>query len=139
MAMSNVKDGNIGQNMALQKSDAVDTWSEYQSAKLKLHLAENSLSELGVPASAKDADPSLAAKEKSRLEGAIKKYAAESAQLMQEAKAHEAAYDALNLHDDQFDMSEAFPSIALALAATAALVGMNWLLYVGGRRRRGAS
>ena len=130
MAVSNVKDGNIGQNMALEKSDAVDTWSEYQSAKLKLHLAENALSELTVLASAQGADAAVIAKEKTRLEGAIGKYTGKSAQLMQTAKAHEAAYDALNVHDDQFDMSEAFLSIALALAATAALVGLNWLLYV---------
>lgn len=131
MAVSNVKDGNIGQNMALQKADAVDTWSEYQSAKLKLHLAENALAQLDVLASAQGADAALVAKEKARLEGAIGKYTAKSAELMRDAKAHEAEYDALNLHDDQFDMSEAFLSIALALAATAALTSLYWLLYVG--------
>ena len=130
MAVSNVKDGNIGQNMALEKSDAVDTWSEYQSAKLKLHLAENALAQLSLIASAQGTDPVLVAKEKSRLEGAVKKYTEKSASLMGDAKAHEAKYDALNLHDDQFDMSEAFLSIALALAAVAALTSLNWLLYV---------
>jgi hypothetical protein len=131
MAVSNVKDGNIGQNMALEKADAVDTWSEYQSAKLKLHLAENSLAQLAVLASAQGADPALVAKEKARLEAAIQKYAAKSDQLMHDAKAHEEKYDALNVHDDQFDMSEAFLSIALALSAVAALTGIAWLLYVG--------
>src|SRR6185312_3695544 len=130
MAVSNVKDGNIGQNMALEKADAVDTWSEYQSAKLKLHLAENALAQLAVIASAQGTDPALVAKEKARLESAIKKYATKSDQLMGDAKAHEERYDALNLHDDQFDMSEAFLSIALALSAVAALTGIAWLLYV---------
>jgi hypothetical protein len=37
------------------------------------------------------------------------------------AKALEAEYDRLNLRDDQFDMADAFLSIAIALAAVAAL------------------
>jgi hypothetical protein len=128
MAVSNVKSGNIGQNMALEKADAVDTWSEYQSAKLKLHLAENSRAQLDLVAG--EAGSERVAKEKARLEGAIRKYTDKSASLMANAKAHEAAYDALNVHDDQFDMSEAFLSIALALSAVAALTGIAWLLYV---------
>ncbi|HWA89332.1 MAG TPA: DUF4337 domain-containing protein [Rhizomicrobium sp.] len=130
LAVSNVKDGNIGQNMALAKADAVDTWSEYQAAKLKLHLAETSLAGLGVTASAPGVNPDLVAKEKARLEAAIAKYTAKADSLMTDAKAHEAQYDALNVHDDQFDMSEAFLSIALALAAVAAVTSLMWLLYV---------
>lgn len=130
LALSNVKDGNIGQNMALAKADAVDTWSEYQAAKLKLHIAENSLSQLALIASQPGISQDLAAKERARLEGAIKKYTDKADSLMKDAKAHEAEYDALNLHDDQFDMSEAFLSISLALAAVTAVTGLMWLLYV---------
>jgi len=130
MAVSNVKSGNIGQNMALEKADAVDIWSEYQAAKLKLHLAENSLAQLDLIASEPGVSPALAAKEKARLEAAIKKYTDKSASLMTDAKAHEAEYDALNVHDDQFDMSEAFLSISLALAAVAAVTGLMWMIYV---------
>jgi hypothetical protein len=49
---------------------------------------------------------------------------------MTKAKALEAEYDRLNFHDDQFDMSDAFLSIAVALAAVASLVDAYWLLYV---------
>ena len=129
LAVSNVKDGNIGQNMALAKADAVDTWSEYQATKLKMHLAENSLAELSLITSQPGTSPTLAAKEKARLEAAIAKYGDKSASLMRQAKTHEADYDALNLHDDQFDMSEAFLSISLALAGVAAVTGLAWLLY----------
>ena len=130
LALSNVKDGNIGQNMALEKSDAVDTWSEYQADKLKLHLAENSRAQLDLIASEPGVSAELVAKEKARLDAAVQKYTDKSASLMKDAKAHEATYDALNLHDDQFDMSEAFLSIALALSAVAAVTGLMWLLYV---------
>ena len=40
MAVTKVKDDNIVQAMLQAKSDAVDTWNEYQSKKLKHHLAE---------------------------------------------------------------------------------------------------
>ena len=49
---------------------------------------------------------------------------------MAKAKALEAEYDRLNFRDDQFDLSEAFLSIGVALAAVAALAGSFWLLSV---------
>jgi len=38
MAVSKVKDDNLVQAMLQAKTDAVDTWNEYQSKKLKHHL-----------------------------------------------------------------------------------------------------
>src|ERR1700750_1967711 len=76
MALSSVKSGNIGQNMALAKADAVDTWSEYQATRLKLHMAENSLAQLGLSAAQTGANAELVAAEKERLEKAEAKYTA---------------------------------------------------------------
>jgi hypothetical protein len=47
---------------------------------------------------------------------------------MAKAKKLEAEYDRLNFRDDQFDMSDAFLSIAIALAAVAVLTEAFWLL-----------
>ena len=49
---------------------------------------------------------------------------------MAKAKAQEAEYERLNFRDDQFDMSDVFLAIAIAIAAVAALVESFWLLYV---------
>ena len=38
MAVTKVKDDNIVQAMLQTKSDAVDSWNEYQSKKLKHHM-----------------------------------------------------------------------------------------------------
>lgn len=130
MALCSVKAGNIGQNMALAKADAVDTWSEYQAARLKLHMAENSLAALSLSAAESGANAQLVDAEKARLEKAIKKYDGKSTNLMAKAKGFEEEYDRLNVHDDQFDMAEAFNSISLALAATTIFVALEWLLYV---------
>src|ERR687886_1870536 len=40
MAVTKVKDDNIVQAMLQAKSDAVDTWSEYQSKRIKQHVME---------------------------------------------------------------------------------------------------
>src|SRR5207237_983907 len=40
MAVTKVKDDNIVQAMLQAKSDAVDSWNEYQSKRIKHHLVE---------------------------------------------------------------------------------------------------
>jgi hypothetical protein len=56
------------------------------------------------------------------------RYRAETPQLKAQAQEYEAQYDALNVHDDQFDASEAALSTAISVAAVAALVEAPWVL-----------
>jgi hypothetical protein len=130
MAITKVKDDNIVQAMQKAKSESVDAWAEYQSARLKLHVDENGLNALRLLETV-GVDKSLAAKQAAEYEADIKKYQGRSAETMAKAKALEAEYDRLNFRDDQFDMSDAFLSIAVALAAVAALANTYWLLMVG--------
>src|SRR6266850_436140 len=127
-AISKVKDDNINQAMQKAKSESVDAWAEYQSARIKLHVDENGLSMLRLIESAGTIDKALAAKQATEYESDIKKYEARSVETMAKAKALEAEYDRLNFRDDQFDMSDAFLSIAVALAAVASLVDAFWML-----------
>src|SRR5262245_39488965 len=48
MGVTKVKDDNIVQAMLQAKSDAVDTWSEFQAKSTKQHLAEVTADELSV-------------------------------------------------------------------------------------------
>jgi hypothetical protein len=130
MAISKVKDDNINQAMQKAKSESVDAWAEYQSARIKLHVDENGLSTLRLLETTGLIDKSLAEKQAAEYESDIKKYQGRSAETMAKAKALEAEYDRLNFRDDQFDMSDAFLSIGIALAAVAALTDLFWLLYV---------
>ncbi|MEJ0041111.1 MAG: DUF4337 domain-containing protein [Rhizomicrobium sp.] len=125
MAISNVKDGNIGQNMALAKADAVDAWNEYQAGRIKLHMDEDMLAQLKLNIVAAGADRAAIAAEMARLQKQIDKYNTKSAGLMKKARDNEALYEELNQHDDQFDMSDALLSIAMALAAVAASRASN--------------
>ena len=130
MAVGNIKDGNIGQAMAKAKADSVDAWAEYQAARLKLHVDENGLSQLRLLETSGNFDKALAAKQAAEYEADIKKYEGRSKETRAKAEGLEKEYDRLNFRDDQFDMSEAFLSIAIAVSAVAALVESFPLLFV---------
>lgn len=126
-AITKVKDDNIVQAMQKAKSESVDAWAEYQSTRIKLHGDENGLATLRLLETV-GADKTLIARQAAEYEADLKKYQARSTETMARAKALEAEYDRLNFRDDQFDMSDAFLSIAVALAAVAALAETYWLL-----------
>jgi hypothetical protein len=129
MSISKVKDDNIVQAMQKAKADSVDAWAEYQSTRIKLHGDENALAMLRVMDGGA-ADKALTAKLAADYEADLKKYQGRSSETMARAKALEAEYDRLNFRDDQFDLSDAFLSMAIALAAVASLAGAYWLLVV---------
>ena len=118
MGLAQVKDGNIVQAMAQAQARAVDRWSEYQSTRIKLHVDEVALAQADTPAEA------------ARLKAEVAKYRGESVELRQMAQGYERDYDALNVHDDQFDASDAAVGIAVAVAAVAALTESWPVLFV---------
>lgn len=127
MGLSQVKDGNIVQAMQQAQSDSVDRWNEYQATKTKLHIDEVALSQSQI-LSAGRVESRQAAQlkaEQDRLTAEIAKYRAEAPRLAKEAQGFSEQYDALNVHDDQFDASDAFISIAVSIAAVAALADSN--------------
>ena len=130
MAVSKTKDDNINQAMQKAKAESVDAWTEYQASRIKLHVDENGLSTLRLLETSGQIDKTLAAKQAAEYEADIKKYQERSKETRAKAERLEAEYERLNFRDDQFDMSDAFLSIAIALSAVAALVDLYWLLFV---------
>jgi ABC-type multidrug transport system fused ATPase/permease subunit len=130
MAVANIKGENINQAMQKAKSESVDAWAEYQAARIKLHVDENGLATLHLVESAGQIDKALAAKQAAEYRADIAKYQERSKETRAKAERLEAEYERLNYRDDQFDLSQAFLSMATALAAIAALVESSWLLYV---------
>ena len=128
----NIKDGNIVQNMQAAQSASVDRWGEYQATRTKLHISEVARDELQLLGGAQTGDARrLLDAHIARQDRSIAKYRAEAPKLRSEAKGFAARYDALNVHDDQFDASEALISAAISIAAIAALVESAGLLWVG--------
>jgi len=81
-----------------------------------------------------DLNPGLKPELKAKVEAKIatqeanaKTYAAEKEQIKAEAEKAAKDYDAMNVHDDQFDLAEACLSVAIALAGVTALTKKRWL------------
>jgi hypothetical protein len=134
MALCNVKDGNVVQAMEQVQAKAVDLWAYYQAKGTKQHIAENAAEMLEAQI---DAAESLGAPQREKLKARIseqralaKKYAEEKEKIKTDAEQAAKDYDTLNLHDDQFDLSEACSSVAIALAGVTALTKKRWLLGV---------
>lgn len=131
MAIAKVKDDNIVQAMQLAKSNAVDTWNEYQAKKVKLHLSElgvtqcDSFLSLGIAA----ANEKLHKQKEAYLRDA-KRYSDEAQVLKDKATQFEKEYDDLNFKDDQFDISDAGLSISLGTLAISALITSRRVLFL---------
>jgi hypothetical protein len=131
MALCNIKDGNIVQAMSQEQAKAVDQWSYYQAKGTKQNLAESVLDQLQLrKAESAGAALPLLDKEIATYTQQVKKYEKEKADIKKEAEGAQAEYDRLNVHDDQFDMSEATISIAIALLGVSALTRKKWLVGV---------
>jgi hypothetical protein len=133
MALCNIKDGNIVQAMSQDQSKAVDQWSYYQAKGMKQNLAESVLDQLQI----RQAEPGLAPPAAALLDkeivlyaATVKKYEKQKEEIKQAAEGAEKDYDRLNVHDDQFDMSEAAVSISIALLGVSALTRKRWLVAV---------
>jgi hypothetical protein len=132
MALCNVKDGNIVQGMQQAQANAVDQWSYYQAKGMKQNLAEATLDQLQLQRTML-ADPKFAPLLDEKIavyQKQVKKYEKEKADIRKQAEGDQKEYDALNFHDDQFDMSDACLSVAIALFGVTALTKKRWLLAV---------
>ena len=119
--LGNIKDGNIVQGMAQAQANSLDRWNEYQATRTKLHIVETARAQLAA------AFPSPAVQKAiSAFEADAAKYKAESPNLAKQAKGFVDEYDALNVHDDQFDAAEASLATAISIAAVAALTE-SWI------------
>jgi hypothetical protein len=123
LAICNIKGGNMVQAMAQVQAKSVNYWSYYQAKSNKQLLLENSL-ELLQAQSVNISEELLMSYHKR-----IETYNKEKLEIKSQAEDYEKQYDDLNVFDDQFDMTEAFISIAIALFGITALTQKSWLLY----------
>lgn len=134
MALCNIKDGNIVQNMTQAQAKGVDAWSFYQAKSTKQHLAENMVAVLSIQRDAGvNLSPTGRAVLARRIEAytvQIAKYDQEKETIRKQAEGYEREYDRLNLHDDQFDMADAGFTVSIALLGISALTKKGWLVGV---------
>ncbi|HEX8106867.1 MAG TPA: DUF4337 domain-containing protein [Kofleriaceae bacterium] len=135
MALNNVKDGNIVQNMQQAQASSVDEWAYYQAKGTKQNFAVAAREQLEIMRDATaNPTPELRAMFEKRIAEYVaqeKKYEAEKEEIRRKAEGFQKQYDELNRHDDQFDAAEALMSVAIALFGVTALTRKRWLLVVG--------
>ena len=121
MAVGKIKDDNICQAMQADQASRIDLWGEYQSTQVKAHDQVTAALLLGRLNAGEDA---------ARATQEAARYKNEAQGLKAQAQAAADDYDVQGRRDDQFDLSDGFLSIALAVAAIAALVEGFWMLCV---------
>ena len=126
MGLCNIKDGNIVQAMQQAQANSVDRWGEYQANRTKTHIAEGARAVIATLGGAQPSPEAAAAL--ARFDANIARYERAAPGLAAAAQGFGAQYDALNVHDDQFDASEAAIATAISMAAVAALAESVWLL-----------
>jgi hypothetical protein len=126
MGLSNIKDGNIVQAMQQAQANAVDRWGEYQATRTKTHVAEAARTTIVTLGGAHPSPQAAAAL--AGFDANIARYEHQAPALAAQARGFTEDYDALNIHDDQFDASEAAIATAISMAAVAALAESFWLL-----------
>jgi DNA repair ATPase RecN len=135
MALNNVKDGNIVQNMQQAQANGVDEWAYYQAKGTKENLAISAREQVELLRDATpNATPELRAMFDKRIgeyKQQAQKYEAEKEAIRRQAEEYKKQYDELNRHDDQFDAAEALMSVAIAMLGVTALTRKRWLLIVG--------
>jgi hypothetical protein len=123
MALCNVKDGNIVQAMSQAQAHAIDAWSYFQAKSTKQSIAENALELLKLQNGSANSEVIK------KYEDQINRYEKEKAEIKTQAEGFQKEYDDINLFDDQFDMTDAFLTIAIAMFGITSLTQKKWLLY----------
>jgi hypothetical protein len=123
MALCNVKDNNVVQAMSQAQAHGVDAWSYFQAKSTRQAIAENALDLL--QAENKPGHQAMIHK----YEEKIARYEKEKAEIKAQAEGFQKEYQDINVFDDQFDLTEAMLSIAIAMYGITALTKSKPLFY----------
>jgi hypothetical protein len=128
MAICKVKDDNIVQAMQQAQADKIDHWSYYQARRLREDLANANADTFKLLAGGADASTAQALQAaSSRYTALAQEQNAKRLAIEKQAEDDQRQYDALNLHDDQFDLADALSSLAIAMLALCSLTHKRWL------------
>ncbi len=131
MGICKVKDDNIVQAMQQAQANKIDYWGYYQAKNTQQKLFEQSAIQAKlIGAMAQGSAKIEAFKQAAFAESEGKRMAAEKLEQKDKAEQADKDYDAMNFHDDQFDLSDAALSVAIALLALTSLTQKRWLFVV---------
>jgi hypothetical protein len=128
MGICKVKDDNIVQAMQQAQADKIDHWAFFQARNIREEIAKSTLVQLRLQLLSAPAQSQAAYQDQIQVyETLAKDQAIKKEELKILAEKDQFTYDALNTHDDQFDLSDALIAIAISLLAVTALTQLWWL------------
>src|SRR5690242_18975334 len=131
MGICKTKDDNIVQAMQQAQADKIDNYSWYQARNIREEVANSTVAQLkAVQASASSPAQAVISEQ-------IKTYQTLAQEQNEKKKVQQAdadkadqTYNEVNVHDDQFDLSDAMLAIAISLLAVTALTHIRWLFII---------
>lgn len=131
MGLCKVKDDNIVQAMEQVQARSLDQWNFYQARNIREEVASATAVVLEGQLQTAQADQktSLTA-ELARFQALADEHHMKKAGNKEDAEDAQKQYDALNYHDDQFDLSDAMLAIAISLMALTSLTQKKWLYWL---------
>jgi hypothetical protein len=128
LGICKVKDDNIVQAMQQAQADKIDNYSWYQARNIREDVAKDTLAQLTAEAAAAPPQAQAAFQEQIKVLQAAAADQDEKKKVQQnDADQADKTYNALNVHDDQFDLSDALLALAISLLAVTALTQKKWL------------
>jgi hypothetical protein len=131
MGICKVKDDNIVQAMQQAQANKLDHWSFYQARNIREEVAKAATLQLQLAAgSAPAASRADYDKAVARYQQLVVDQEKKKEEVRAQAEQDQKDYDAWNFRDDQFDLSDAFLAITVALLAVTSLTQQRWLYRV---------
>lgn len=131
MGICKVKDDNIVQAMQQAQADKIDSYAWYQARNIREEVANATVAQLTAQSAAAPPQSQAVYQEQIAAYQAIARDQAEKKKTQQaDAEKADKAYNDLNYHDDQFDLSDAMLALAISLLAMTALTQKRWLFYL---------
>jgi hypothetical protein len=131
LGVCKVKDDNIVQAMQQAQADKIDNYSWYQARNIREEIAKATVAQLTAQAAAAPPEARAVFQEQIKAYQALEKDQA-TKKLQQQADADKAdkTYNDLNVHDDQFDLSDVMLALAISMLAMTALTQKRWLYFL---------
>jgi hypothetical protein len=126
MGVCKVKDDNIVQGMQQAQANKLDHWAFYQARNIREEVARATLVQLRLQAEGAH-DPERYTAPVATYERQVAEQEKKKLELKAQADQDQKDYDAANFRDDQFDLSDAFLAISVALLAVTSLTRQRWL------------
>jgi hypothetical protein len=126
MGICKVKDDNIVQGMQQAQANKLDHWAFYQARNVREEVARATLLQLQLQADGAPR-PERYTAAITRYEGLVAEQEKKKLELKAQADRDQKDYDAANFRDDQFDLSDAFLALSVALLAVTSLTRQRWL------------